>query len=375
MNTLKDFLKKKTDKLSFIEIKEGSYVDIHGYKIGPEIPLPLIIDELVNEIKENRAQEEVKIASVINGMIYTIGVDEEFKYASCYKEVLYKYDSKIESYILFKGLKLVEAGDLEEGLVYLRSLVQINPNNLLGLYNYALALEEKAKNLLQFDNKKLGKLFLSESTKTFEEIISKEKNFSLAYYKLGFHYKNSKQFKKSQLMWEKFLQLKDNEELIDNVRENLRDIEDDALYEEGYTEILRGEAQKGLEKLLKLRDRYDDWWNLIFVVGLGYRQLGYYAEARYEFERVLELVPDQPDALNELGLCLASLGELREAVEAFSKAITIKPEDYEVICNRGMTYLHMGLIEDAKNDIERAYSINPEDEITVACKKELDKVI
>lgn len=374
MKDLDNYFKEKTENLSFIEVKPKAYVDINGYKVCSQTPLPLIIDELIEEIKEKKAQEEVKVSAIINGMIYTIGVDPKFKHCEEYKNILYKYDVKIEEYILYNGLKKINEGLFEDGMIWLRSLTLINDRHLMGLYNYGLALEEKAKRLFVLDKKELGSAFLNKSTECFEKVIDIDDRFSQSYYKLGYHYKNSKQFKKCQLMWKKYIQLGNDDELLQEVREGLESVNDDVIYEEGYLQILNGNAEKGLEKLLPLKEKYIDWWNLLFMIGLGYRQLERFEEAKEEFINVLDIVPNQVDALNELGLCQVYLGDTTEAIETFSKAIELKPNDYEIICNRGMTYLQLMDISNAEKDILRAYAINSEDEITNACKNQLERI-
>lgn len=374
MELLKEYFIKKADNVSFVEIKPNSYVSINDYKIGPEVPLPILVDELINEIKEGTAQDEIRVSSFINGMIYIIGADPEFKFCNRYKEILYSYDEKIEEYILYIGLKQVNENRLEEGVVWLRALYYMNNKNLMGTYNYGLALEEKARRLLSLKNEKLGTVFFNASTRIIEKALNIDSNFDLAYYKLGYHYKNSSQFVKSKLTWEKYLQLGNDNELLDEVRENLESMQDDVIYEEGYNDILSGNSRVGLEKLLPLKEKYVDWWNLLFIIGLGFRQLNMYQEAKSEFENVLDIVPDQVDALNELGLCLAFLGEYEEAITKLSRAIELKPKDYEIKCNRGMVYLQINDIENAENDIKAAYELNNTDEITIACKKELERI-
>ncbi len=374
MKGLNEYFTRKTENVSFIEIKPDSFVYISNYKIGSDTPLPLIIDELISEIKEGTAKDEVKVSSIINGMIYIIGADLKFKFCEQYKEILYNYDEKIEEYILYIGLKKINENSFEDGLVWLRALYHINSNNLMGKYNYALALEEKARRLFSINDKKMGNIFLNSSTNIFEEIVNDDSNFDLAYYKLGYHYKNSQQYVKGSLMWEKYLQLGKDNEMLDEVRENLEAIQDDIIYEKGYNEILSGNPRAGLERLLPLKEKYVDWWNLFFMIGLGYRQIGMHEEAIAEFETVLDFVPEQVDALNELGLCLAYLGNYDEAISKFAKAIELRPKDHEIRCNRGMAYLQIGDIHNAEKDINTANKMCSTDEITILCKKELEKV-
>jgi tetratricopeptide (TPR) repeat protein len=374
ISSVEEFFKSKTDNLSFMHLKEEASVNIRGYKISSDIPMPMLIDELVEEIKTNRAQEEIKITSFIDGMIYVIGVDPGFKYADEYKKILYKYNENIEDYILYKGIKFMDDNKIDDSLAFMKALVTLNNSNIKGIFNYACALEEKANRLFKYNQNKLAKKFLGEAVSQLEDITNIEPNFSLAYYKLGYHYMHMKQFKKCQITWEKFLDLDDNEDRIEEIEVNLAKIQDDVTYEEGYYEILRGKAEVGLEKLLPLKEKYSDWWNLLFIIGLGYRQLGRFVEAKKEFENVLAIKPNQPDTLNELGLCLASLGEYEEAVNRFTQAINLRPNDYEIKCNRGMTYLKLGKLDEAAKDIEAAYKQNPNDEITILCKQELDKM-
>lgn len=374
MKSISEYFKDKTKNLSFIEIKPNSYIDINGYKVDNKVPLPIVIDELVEEIKTGNVNEEIKISSIVNGMIYTIGVDPEFVYNDIYKEILLKYDEKIESYILFSAIKFLKNGKLDDGLIYLRALVNINPKNEKALYNYSLALEEKGKRLYDVGMKQKGDIFLNESRQILEEITNINPKYALAYYNLGFYYRNSKQFKKCQLTWQKYMQLGDDPSKIEEIRQNLLLIDDCVQYEEGYNAVLNGDPLEGLKKLLPLLERYNDWWNLYFMIGLAYRFLDNYKKAKEYYNKVLELNADQIDTLNEIGICEANLGKFNEAIEYFNKALQKRPNDCEIMCNRGMTYIKMGDIKSGEKDIECAYKLNPKDKIIISCKTYLDQV-
>ncbi len=375
MEILEEYFKEKTKNISFIEIKPDTYIDVNGYKVTEDIPLPIIVDDLIDEVKDSDGAEEIKFASFINGIIYTVGVDPKFKYFKEYTDILYSFDKKIEDYIIYRSLNNISQDKLEVGLIWLRALYFINNKNLFGKYNYALAVAERAKQAFDLKDRKLGKELLDSSTKILEEILNDDSEYHLALYKLGYHYKSRNEFRKSQLTWEKFLRLGEEQELIDEVRDCLDSMEDDVIYEEGYNLILEGYSEDGLDKLLSIVDKYDKWWNLYFMIGLGYRQIGEYSKAKEYFEKVIELKEDQVDALNELGLSLVYLGDSENALKNFSKAIDLRPGDYEIMCNRGMTYLQNKDFENARADILKAYEINPNDEITIACVGELDNYI
>ena len=375
MEILEEYFKEKTKNISFIEIKPDTYIDVNGYRVSENIPLPIIVDDLIDEVKDNDGGEEIKFESFINGIVYTIGVDPKFKYFEQYKEILYSFDKKIEDYIIYKSLNNISQDKLEIGLIWLRALYFINNKNLFGKYNYALAIAERAKEAFELKDIEQGKDLLDSSTKVLEEILDDDPDFHLALYKLGYHYKSKSEFRKSKITWEKFLRLGKEDELIEEVRNCLEAMEDDVIYEEGYNLILEGYSEDGLDKLLSIVDKYDKWWNLYFMIGLGYRQIGQYEKAKEYFEKVLELKEDQVDTLNELGLSLVYLGDTPNALKNFSKAIELRPTDYEIMCNRGMTYLQINDITNSRKDILNAYEINPNDEVTIACVGELDNYI
>lgn len=373
IRNIHEYFNEKTDNIYFIQMKEGSKLK-EGIEFDTSIPIPLIVNNLLEEIKDGNAVEEIKLEYIIEGIIYLLGVDFDFKHKKEYLDLLYSYDNNIEGYILSEGIKKINDDMTEEGMIYLRALVNIDRENIRGLYSYGLALEAKAIDYYNKKEIKDGNIFFRESTDQFEVILDIDPSFDLAYYKLGYHYRNMKQYKKTELIWEKFVNMTSNDELIKEIKLQLELIKDDVNYEEGYNLILRGKSEDGLEKLLPLAENNSDWWNLLFFIGLGYRQSGNYNEAIKYFEKVLILKDNQVDALNEVGLCYANIARFDQAITNFNKAIEIKPNEYQVLCNRGMTYLQEGNLEKAEKDIEKAYEINPEDDVTIACRKEINKI-
>lgn len=371
MSKLDSYFKKKTKELSFIELKEGSSIDVKGYTIYSKTPLPILTESLIEEVKTGNPEEEVRFSNMINGMIYTIGIDPEFKHIGEYKMALYSYDSNIEDYIKYLGVESLKNSKVDDAMIFFRAIIELNEENRDARYSYAVAMEERAKRAYELDDKRLGNEFLKEALRQMEQIESSD--MSITYYKLGYYYKHFSEFRKSKILWEKFLRFGKEKELLEEIRERLQSIEDDVIYEEGYTKILDGRAVEGIETLLPLVPKYDSWWNLSFMLGLGYRQIGEVDEAIAYFKEVLEMNPGQIDSLNELGLCYAAKLDFEKSIELFSEAIKIEPKNHEIICNRGMANFQIGQIEKAVADIERAYKINPSDDVVLACKSVLEE--
>ena len=59
--------------------------------------------------------------------------------------------------------------------------------------------------------------------------------------------------------------------------------------------------------------------------GIEVARKGLWNEARFRFERAVELDPDDAEALNNLGVALEQQGEFVRAKEAFEKALKISP--------------------------------------------------
>lgn len=375
IKNIREYYLQKVDNVTFIELKPSASVKVGEDKLKTDIPYPMLVNNLVDEIKEKRAQDEIRLDLLVDGMIYIVAVDPNFMYVKEYIEILSKIHKDIDKYLLYRGFGLLKEEKTEDALIYFKAMTQIFPQNPQGFYNYALTLENIALNKFKVNNVTEGEVFLKESTSVLEDILDVDSNFELTYYKLGFHYKHAKLYKKAQIIWEKFMELSEDEDLMEEVRSGLGDIAEDVKYEEGYNYVLSGQPEKGLEILLELKEKYTDWWNLLFMIGLAYRQIGDYSSAIKEFENVVAINDQQVDALNELAMCYATVGKFELSIEKMNKAVALKPEDSELLCNRGMILLNFNKVEEAKGDIMKAYEMNPNDEVTLTCKKQLESMM
>ena len=61
--------------------------------------------------------------------------------------------------------------------------------------------------------------------------------------------------------------------------------------------------------------------------GLKVAQKGLWQEARFRFERAVQLDPGNAAALNDLAVALEQMGEFDQARQAYEKALALKPGD------------------------------------------------
>lgn len=371
MKEIEKFFMEKTKDLGFIELKEEAKIGIDNLKIK-DTPLPVITDKLVKEIEEGRLDDELDLASIIEGIIYLMGADPDFPYIEDYKNILLAYNDNIGDLILHQAAEHFQAGDLTSSGLWLRSLLLLEPNNIDGLFNYGLILEEIGKDRIAKDKKAEGDLFIKGSTSQFESILDIDEDYGLAYYKLGYHYKHFERYMKASLMWNKFLPLSQDQMLSQEIREELVAIKDDAYFETGFTYLNFNDYDKALEAFLKLLPNHKDSWNVNLLIGQSYMGLGQYENAIGYLEEAISLNKGETDIYNDLGIIYFNIGNINKAVEVFTEGINNCEEDYKLYFNRGLGYLQLENYGLAIEDINKAYELNPSDPNIAEQKSLLD---
>lgn len=374
---IEKYLLKKAEELAFITIKHDGEFQVEGYNIPKGgLDVPIKNEVLVKGIKEKTAQDNINAMSIADAMIFIMGIDSKFKHNEEYIKFLNAFKEKINldlrAYMGYMSRKYFDIGEYTDSLIYLKALITIYPEYIEGLYHYAIVCQEVAQKYQKDMENDAMNMFLLEALSKLERVIQLDEGFSLGYYHLGYHYYNQGQYIKAKVIWEESLKLGLDPELVSEVQENIGKMDFKVQYEEGYSLVFQGKNEEGLEKLLPLEEDHSDWWNLLFMIGLAYKNMNEIEQAKKYFEKILLIKPHQVDAMVELGLCEAETFNIEKAIEHFETAAKIK-EDPEILCNLGMAYLNNNELDDAIYYIERAYELDPQDEITVACLKELDK--
>ncbi|MDK2918056.1 MAG: hypothetical protein PWQ37_789 [Candidatus Petromonas sp.] len=368
---IEKYLKDKIDEVVFIELKKDLKLKSKEFTLDKNIPLPIPLKEVVNKVKGDIDHSDISISKIVQGMIFIIGADSDFKYNEYYKKFLINLDENIIGYIINQGLEYAKKNKKMDALICFKAGLYIDKNDLNLLYNYArccedLAIEREKENFNEFEE---------EALEVFETIAERHPDFPLSYYHLGFYYANKNLYKKAELTWKTCLEkdIDENKEL--EIRQKLIEISDKIKYEEGYTLVLNGSPNEALEKLLTIEEKYPEWWNLLFFIGLAYRQLQSFEEALKYFKRVLKLMPNQIDTLNEIGLCYMALGKIDDAIKYFKKALNLKENDSEILCNLGIAYIQKMDYKAAEQYITKSYKLNPNDDITKAWVEKLNQLI
>jgi Flp pilus assembly protein TadD len=91
-----------------------------------------------------------------------------------------------------------------------------------------------------------------------------------------------------------------------------------------------------------------------FELGNDYSQNGEFEKAVEEYKKVLELEPQDVDAISNLGVAYYNLGQLDEAIEQYSKAIEIAPEDADIHSNLAAAHVQKYQLSGASDQLESA---------------------
>jgi tetratricopeptide (TPR) repeat protein len=128
------------------------------------------------------------------------------------------------------------------------------------------------------------------------------------------------------------------------------------------------------EELAAIIAAVPDLWEAEFGAGLVARRRGDADASERHFRRVLELWPEQPDALHELGVALLMADKTNEAVRALETAARLRPDDAGYLADAGFAHLRAGNLRTARERLTLARERNGADPITRAYLEELVRV-
>ncbi|MCH8618794.1 tetratricopeptide repeat protein [Undibacterium sp. TS12] len=95
-------------------------------------------------------------------------------------------------------------------------------------------------------------------------------------------------------------------------------------------------------------------------IGVARIEQGKFPEAHLVLTRALELLPNNPHILTNMGNVLISLERCAEAVVYLEKALAIQPDMVVALNNLGNALRYIGRTEEAIEKISKAVSINPD---------------
>lgn len=336
---MNNYFRKYTENLAYLNLKDTS-----SNELLKDLDLPVYIDDMKTGIMTGQMQEEISLEKFLDGMIINIGVDPDFIHADEYKVILNNYIPAISKYTASKALA---SDNIDKSLLFLRGGYILNPEDNYNSYLYARYLWPIAFDLEEENADE----FVKESLKILQDIISRDQNFAIAYYELGNIYKNLGEYIKARSYYNNALQKTDSPEAMDEIRDKLTEINDNAEIEEALYFIGKSrydDAIKKLTGLLSNKKRADAYYYL----GVAYQNIGQYDNSIMAFENALDAGADFREVYNDYGVSLYLREKPYEALNIIEEGLGKYPSDPRLSYNKIQINLVIGNINKAKEDIE-----------------------
>lgn len=371
---IEEILEKSKEELTFIEIKAGTKFKINKKDIllKEKTSFPVFVDEVIDDIKKEEEFKGFKNKNIIEGMLFIIGVDPNFKFKKKYIEMLKESGINPEAYLI----KVINDEDTKVNykIVYSNALLNIGKTDDKKYFIYGNVLEMKGTELFNKEKIKLAEDFMEKAVDYYNKALDENSEFSLSYYKLGYYYRQNNQYLNAKAYWDKFIEYDDNDVRKQEIRDQLEELDYYIQFEEGYQLVLKGYVDKGLDLLIPLLDVFQNWWKLFFIIGVAFRQKQEYEIAKPYFKNVLEINPSQVEAVNELAVCELSTGNYEDAKKYLDEGIKGNPKSTELYTNRAAANIYLKDFGNAEKDVEKALNIEPDNEVAIMLREEIDRL-
>jgi Tfp pilus assembly protein PilF len=130
------------------------------------------------------------------------------------------------------------------------------------------------------------------------------------------------------------------------------------------------EVRAAFERVLEFDSEI---WEAHFGLGLVARQREAFVAAASSFRRALDLAPEQPDVMHELGVALLASGSKADALGLLDRAAALRPGEAAYIADAGFAHLRAGDLDAARERLRIASTIDANDPLTRAYLAELER--
>lgn len=110
-------------------------------------------------------------------------------------------------------------------------------------------------------------------------------------------------------------------------------------------------------------------WAAFWIKGKAYQALHESESAYQEFKKSYEIQKENADVARELMMECLNLGKGKEGVEVAIHALNIEPNNPGLMANVGLAYLINGQLKEAEDITRKSLEIDPADKITNALLK------
>ncbi len=340
------FLKLEIEKTVFVELKKDTPFKSDYITVLPAGFYPILPKDMVNIAREGSGN--IPLQALLDGMLYMIACDKEFKYNESYIECLKKVEN-IKNYIIMR-IEQTRKDYHKAALIYATALSSIYPSRVNDL--------NRVYELVEYSKLNPGEFIDKEIKYSLEKAVDDYPDYTPTCLYLAEYYINTDR-DRAKLLLNKALTNPESSGRAAELLHRIKLVED---YDKAVELVKQGRGQEALETLEGVLENNKENPDVRYYTAVALRQSGDYEKALVLLEELVKNCA-LPEVLSEAGLNYAFIGDFKEALKSFEQALEMKPKDAELLCNIGVCRINLGQLEEAKEAINRAHALNPMDEV------------
>jgi Flp pilus assembly protein TadD len=311
------------------------------FSINLDIPIPVEISGC-----EEVSLKEVTHEMILSAMLRVIETGNEKKeWIDYYRRFVLVFRPGILFEFTEAAFGKARNGDFDAALDILSLLRGLFPSSPSVSLNMALVLEEKAGHCRRLGKEDGGKS-RNAAAAAYEELMAREPSFPQAFFYSGYFFLSQSDFQKAADCFSRYLEIANDGEKRNQIKEVLKEIKDKGLDEDCFNEarllLDQGKAEEGLRGIREFLESRPLVWNGWFMLGWALRLLGRWADGAAAFRKAIELGGAGSDMRNELAICLMETGDISGALRELEIAIAQDPDNVKIISNLGVLALKEG---------------------------------
>lgn len=345
---IKAYFKNYVNNIAYLEIDKDYYIKGVNLK---GLPLPVRVQDLVDNLKNEKLTENVNFEIFSIGMLYNIGIDEDFKYNREYIKILSKIYENILKLIFNIIFQLkennTEIKKMNENLLILyHAAYIIRPDDELAIYGYGTELLNHYK---LTENKEEKNIFFKELKNILENFLKSNLNSPYIYILYGNLNIEENMYIKAMSCFKKALEFSEKEELKEKIRALITDIDFEFNIEKAVQYLNNFNFDKAREILIKINNNT----LAIYYMGLSYLLEKNYDEALIYYERLyLKYSERFLELFIDLSTCYFMVGRIKDGFSIIQEGLEQYNDNTSLLYNRIMMNYQLNNLKDALKDIE-----------------------
>ncbi|MDR1786045.1 MAG: hypothetical protein LBR23_06250 [Spirochaetaceae bacterium] len=363
------------DSVSFIPPQNApaDFTDsLKGFPLDPAIPLPVR-----REAPEALSGDgEIPGEMILAGILSVFAYDPENEHAGYYRRLLLRARPGIKQELSAAALLKARNDDFalaEEICLALRGL---SPEDGLCALNYAAVLDRKGEFYRRSGLHEDADACEEEARRYYQRAM--EEDIPEAHFNGGLFFFRRRDFARAKDCFETYIALAQGlsggegaDEKIGIALDSIEYIDtqnlEDERFKSAYELISSGQEEKGIRLIRDFLEAHGDVWNAWFLLGWGLRLLGRFGDAKRAFRQAVRCGGGGTgDTWNELAICDMELGLYAESEGDLLSALELNPEDPKIMSNMGVLKLKTHNKTEAATWFRAALEYNPGDPIARA---------